>query len=387
MTTRPDQAVVGFQTDSAGGITNGSSVQLIQREHTLRLYQPDSPAYEPPHENPHELRRTVPRFDPCQKTPVEHMPAQSQAQDSVLQNTLPVQLRETSTHHPSARFASSSPSSTVVDSLAQRQNHDSILQQLLPIQLRENSSSENAQISSRSQMPTVNILAQNKAQGATLQQNSAINPRGSSTPPRRSRLSGPLRLSPVQDFPPQHKVQDNTLQQPSSVEPEEILVTLKNSDHGIYLQFPNRVMTDNHVENRLGSVREDIKLYEEFTRGADIQYTSAEIEERFSFLTKVKPFVATEVQGESSDFFASQPSRLVVLWRTMLEVHPTASLRDELVRLDLEGLELPVVICGSLGYILLRTIFDEPDRLRAAERKARLESVQQRKLGPFPSLK
>jgi len=178
------------------------------------------------------------------------------------------------------------------------------------------------------------------------------------------------------------------MQQSSSVEPEEILVTLKNSDHGIYLQFPNRVMRDSHVENRLGSIREDIKLYEEFIRGADIQYTSAEVEERFNFLTKVKPFVTTkEVLEESSDFFASQPSRLVVLWRAMLEVHPTASLRDELVRLDLEGLELPVVICGSLGYILLRTVFDEPDRLRAAERKARLESVQRRKLGPFPSIK
>jgi hypothetical protein len=147
-------------------------------------------------------------------------------------------------------------------------------------------------------------------------------------------------------------------------------------------------MQDNYVENRLRTIREDIKLYEEFIRGADFQYTSAEVEEEFKFLTKVRPFVSVkEVQEESYDIFASQPSRLVVLWRTMFEVHPTASLRDELVRLDLESLELPMVICGSLGYILLRTIFDEPDRLRAAERNARLESVQKRKFSPFQSLK
>lgn len=174
------------------------------------------------------------------------------------------------------------------------------------------------------------------------------------------------------------------MQQSSFVDPEEILVPLRNSDPGIYLQFPNRVMKDNHVENRLGIIREDIKLYEEFIRGADSQYTNAEVEEQFNFLAKVKPFVSMkEVQEESSDFFASQPSRLVVLWRMMFEVHPTAPLRDDLVRLDLEGLELPVVMCGSLAYILLRTIFDEPDQLRAAERKARLESVQQRKLLPI----
>lgn len=61
----------------------------------------------------------------------------------------------------------------------------------------------------------------------------------------------------------------------------------------------------------------------------------------------------------------------------MLDVHPTAPLRDELIRFDLEGLELPEVICGTLAYALLRTIFDEPDRLRIAERIARFRSVKE----------
>jgi hypothetical protein len=329
MAAQQDRTQLNFQTDSAPGVSNESSSKPVQREkaHPNRLYQPDSPAYEIPH--------AAPLSHPRHSSSMEHTFTQNQVQGSVLQQAPPAQLREISVHSQSARFTRLSPRS-----------------------------------------PVENILAQNEAQGDTLHQNSPTQPRGSSTHSKRARIPIPHQNSPVQDSP---------TQQSCSVESEEISILLRNSDPDIYLQFPNRVMNDNHVENRLGTIREEIKLYEEFMRGKIKDYTDAEVEEQLKGLEKVKPFVCIDdVEKEESAPFASQPSRIVNLWRSMLAVPPTARLRDELVRFDLEGLELPVVICSSLAYIILCVIFNDPDRLRVAERRAGFESVKRRKLSPSP---
>jgi hypothetical protein len=385
MATQEDQAALNSQTDSAREISNESSSKTVQREipSPNGLYQPDSPAYEPPNELPHELHPTAPLSHPRQSSPVEHILAQNQAQESVSQQTAPVQVTETPVHSQSVRFTSPGQNSQVLDDTnTQNQSQGSVLQQFLPPQLRVISSSENARFSRQCQeAPVENTLANIEAQKPYFQQQSPIKTTGASIPSKGARISSPRQNSHVRDSFTQSQAQDSTLHQSSPMQPRERSVALRNSDADIYLQFPNRVMNDNHVENRLGAIREEIKLYEEFMRGKIKDYTGAEVEEQLKGLEKVKPFVCIdEVQNEKSGPFAAQPSRIVVLWRSMFDVPPTARLRDELVRFDLEGLKLPVVICGSLGYIILHTIFNEPDRLKLAEIRAGFECVKQRKL-------
>jgi hypothetical protein len=212
------------------------------------------------------------------------------------------------------------------------------------------------------------IVAQNQPLDSDLQ---LAQPEQTSLRSGRAQLPSSSRTSAV-------VLQQLSSSQLEQISPLEKVTSYQNTNADVYLQFPNRVMDDNYVERSLGAIRKEVKGYEEFIRCTDPRYTTSEIEDQFNFLKEVQPFVyMNEVQEEANEFFAAQPSRLIVLWRLLLGVHPTASLRDELIRFELESLKLPVVICGTLAYVLLRTIFDEPDWLRAAERTARFESVKQ----------
>lgn len=202
---------------------------------------------------------------------------------------------------------------------------------------------------------------------------------------QRTNLKVHIESTHNTSFPPTFRREDQAIgglnqSRPASQDSAQIPSPRPSLNVSYFRQFENRTMDPNHVEYRLGDIRQSIKLYDEFIRGKDIQFTSAEDQDRLKVLDKITPFCyLRDIREETTEIFGRQSSRLVVLWRNMFNVQPTVRLRDELIRLGppVEYLDFSSVFCGSLAYLLLHAVFYETDRLRDAERRAGLRSCAQ----------
>lgn len=147
---------------------------------------------------------------------------------------------------------------------------------------------------------------------------------------------------------------------------------------GYFRQLDDHVMRDDLVASKLRIIRQTIGEYDDFIRGKDIAFSTVEDQRRLSELDEVQPFLSLpDVQKEPYSMFSPQSSSLVVLWRSMFNVRPTARLGNELARLGpaLEELKFSPVFRGSIAYLLLHCVFYEPDQLRKAEQDAGLRSL------------